>query len=33
MYELKDYLNAINRKKEDLMAGEDDFWEKKYQSV
>ena len=30
MYELKDYLNAINHKKEDLMAGEDDFWEKKY---
>ena len=30
MYELKDYLNAINHKKEDLMAGDDDFWEKKY---
>ena len=30
MYELKDYLNAINHKKEDLMAGEDVFWEKKY---
>ena len=30
MYELKDYLNAINHKKEDLMAGEDLFWEKKY---
>ena len=30
MYELKDYLNAINHKKEDLMAGEDEFWEKKY---
>jgi hypothetical protein len=30
MYELKDYLNAINHKKEDLMAGDDLFWEKKY---
>ena len=30
MYELKDYLNAINHKKEDLMAGDDTFWEKKY---
>ena len=30
MYELKDYLNAINHKKEDLMAGDDMFWEKKY---
>ena len=30
MYELKDYLNAINHKKEDLMAGDDEFWEKKY---
>ena len=31
MYELKDYLNAINHKKEDLMADNDDgFWEKKY---
>ena len=30
MYELKDYLNAINHKKEDLMADEDVFWEKKY---
>ena len=30
MYELKDYLNDINYKKEDLMAGEDEFWEKKY---
>ena len=29
-YELKDYLNAINHKKEDLMAGDDEFWEKKY---
>jgi len=26
MYELKDYMNAINHKKEDLMAGEDEFW-------
>ena len=30
MYELKDYLNAINHKKEDLMVGEDEFWEKRY---
>ena len=30
MYELKDYLNAINHKKEELMAGEDVFWEKRY---
>ena len=30
MYELKDYLNAINHKKEDLMAGDDTFWEKRY---
>ena len=32
MYELKDYLNAINHKKEDLMVGEDEFWEKKIPS-
>lgn len=30
MYALKDYLNAINHKKEDLMADDDGFWEKKY---
>ena len=30
MYELKDYMNAINHEKEDLMADEDVFWEKKY---
>jgi hypothetical protein len=30
MYELKYYLNAINHKKEDLMADDDGFWEKKY---
>jgi len=29
-YQLKHYLNAINHKKEDLMDGEDEFWEKKY---
>ncbi|MAG25458.1 DNA polymerase [Candidatus Pacearchaeota archaeon] len=29
-YALKHYLNAINHKKEDLMAGDDAFWEKKY---
>ena len=30
MYELKDYMNAINHKKIDLMDSEDEFWEKKY---
>ena len=30
MYELKDYLNAVNHQKEDLMADEDEFWEKRY---
>jgi|TARA_R110000823_G_scaffold19583_3_gene60509 hypothetical protein len=30
MYELKDYLNAINQTKETLMDGEDEMWEKKY---
>ena len=30
MYELKDYLNAINHQKIDLMDGEDEFWERKY---
>ena len=30
MYELKDYLNAINHTKERLMDTEDDEWEKKY---
>ena len=30
MYELKDYLNAINQNKKDLMDSEDEFWEKKY---
>jgi len=30
MHELKDYLNAINHKKEDLMADDDGLWEKKY---
>ena len=30
MYALKDYLNAINHKKEDLMADDDGLWEKKY---
>ncbi len=32
MYDLRDYLNAINHKKDDLMDGEDLFWEKKYPS-
>ena len=30
MYELKDYLNAINSTKEKLMDDEDETWEKKY---
>ena len=30
MYELKDYLNAINHNKEKLMDTEDEEWEKKY---
>ena len=30
MYELKEYLNAINNTKEPLMDSEDDQWEKKY---
>ena len=30
MYELKDYLKAINRTKEPLMDDEDEQWEKKY---
>ena len=30
MYELKDYLNAINHTKERLMVTEDEEWEKKY---
>ena len=30
MYELKDYLNAINVSKESLMDSEDEAWEKKY---
>ena len=30
MYELKDYLNAINHTKEKLMDTEDEQWEKKY---
>ena len=30
MYELKDYLNAINHTKETLMDTEDEQWEKKY---
>jgi len=29
-YQLKHYLNAINHKKEDLMMGGDEFWEKRY---
>ena len=30
MYELKDYLKAINQSKERLMDGDDEEWEKKY---
>ena len=30
MYELKDYLNAINHTKEKLLDSEDEMWEKKY---
>ena len=30
MYELKDYLNAINHTKERLMDTEDEDWERKY---
>ena len=30
MYELKEYLNAINHTKEPLMDTEDEAWEKKY---
>jgi len=30
MYELKDYLKAINETKEDLVSSEDIMWEKKY---
>ena len=30
MYELKDYLNAINYTKEKLLDSQDELWEKKY---
>ena len=30
MYELKDYLKAINQTKEPLMDGEDEEWERQY---
>ena len=30
MYELKEYLNAINFTKKDLMKSEDKLWQKKY---
>ena len=30
MYDLKEYLNAINFTKKDLMKSEDDLWKKKY---
>ena len=32
MYELKDYLKAINQTKEPLLGTEDEQWEKKYPS-
>ena len=31
MYELKDYLKAINESKEPLLDSNDDMWEKNYQ--
>ena len=31
-YELKDYLNAINHEKKNLMDTDDEMWEKKYPS-
>jgi hypothetical protein len=31
-YELKDYLNAINHSKENVMDSDDSMWEKKYPS-
>ena len=30
MYELKEYLKAINQTKEPLMDGDDEEWERKY---
>ena len=30
MYELKEYLNAVNHTKEPLMDTKDEVWEKKY---
>ena len=30
MYQLKDYLKAINQSKEKLMDSDDELWEKKY---
>ena len=30
MYELKDYLNAINHEKKNLMDTDDEMWERKY---
>ena len=29
-YELKEYLNSINHRKNNLMDGDDEMWEKKY---
>ena len=31
-YELKEYLNSINHRKDNLMDTEDEMWEKKYPS-
>ena len=31
-YELKEYLNSINHRKNNLMDGDDEMWEKKYPS-
>ena len=33
MYELKEYLKAINQSKEPLMDSEDEMWEKKYSPI
>ena len=32
-YELKEYLNAINFTKKDLMKSEDELWQKKYPAI
>ena len=32
-YELKEYLNSINHRKNNLMDGDDEMWEKEVSSV